>query len=43
MVSKKGWRLLVTVRGRMTRQNVEVVDEFDYSEVTLENTGDLNR
>lgn len=27
----------------MNRQNVEVVDEFDYSEVTLESTGGLNR
>ena len=27
----------------MNRQNVEVVDEFNYSEVTLESTGGLNR
>jgi len=27
----------------MNRQNVEVVDEFNYSEVTLESTGSLNR
>jgi hypothetical protein len=28
---------------RMNRQNVEVVDEFNYSGVTLEDTGCLNR
>ena len=27
----------------MNRQNVEIVDEFDYSEVSLESTGYLNR
>jgi hypothetical protein len=39
MVFKKGGKLKANARWRMNGQKIEVVDEFSYLGVMLENTG----
>ena len=43
MIFKKGRKLKATEGWRINGQNLEVVDNFNYLGVTLENIGDWNK